>query len=127
MSFNANSAFRKVNPTLDKQPRVGPIPADQLIPWLLACGAAYYIGRLLLGLSWVWTGVVAAWGMSTWWILTAKGAWRFFGKFVAVPHWVRGQGIYRSVFASKEEKTWKPSKLARAASIAGKPSRRKRP
>lgn len=93
--------FRKVNRILDAQPRIGFIPADQLIPWLIVLGIAYYLGRVTLGLSWVWTGIFAVWGMSSWWILTAKGAWRFLGKFVRVPDWTRGQARYRSMLNRK--------------------------
>ena len=37
--------FRPVNTILGSQPRLGPIPADQIIPWFCITGASYFIGR----------------------------------------------------------------------------------
>ncbi|MGB7443438.1 MAG: hypothetical protein WA919_20425 [Coleofasciculaceae cyanobacterium] len=85
-----NSKFRKVNASLDKQPKIGPFPADQFLPWIAIAGISYYLFKIALGLSWIWTGILAAWGMSTWWILTGSHSWRFLSKFIPVPNWVRG-------------------------------------
>lgn len=95
--------FRKVNRILDAQPRIAFIPADQLIPWLAIFGLSYYVGRGLFGLTWIWTGTAAAWGISSWWILTAQGSWRFLGKFVPLPDWARGRALYRSML-NREKK-----------------------
>ena len=86
---------RKVNPYLDKQPKIGPFPADQIVPWSIIIGVSYYLFKVFLGLNWVWTGMLAAWGIATWWILTASKGWRFLSKFVPVPFWVRGYGRYK--------------------------------
>lgn len=82
--------FRKVNPSLDKAPNIGPFPADQVFPWAIIGGSSYYLFNVLLGLSWIWTGAIAGWGMSTWWILTANDSWRFLSKFIHPPTWTRG-------------------------------------
>jgi uncharacterized membrane protein (GlpM family) len=66
--------FRPVNTILGSQPRLGPIPADQIIPWFCITGASYLIGRGL-NLDWLLIGFIAAWGMSTWWILTGGPYW----------------------------------------------------
>ncbi|MGB6298681.1 MAG: hypothetical protein WBF90_21205 [Rivularia sp. (in: cyanobacteria)] len=83
------SKYRKVNGTLGKQPSIGPFPADQLVPWVIICGGSYYIAHGLLRLNWVWTIAIATWGISTWWVLTANGAWKILSKFVATPNWTR--------------------------------------
>jgi hypothetical protein len=94
--------YRKVNVTLGKQPNIGPFPADQLIPWAIICGLSYYLAHGLFRLNWVWTCAVAAWGIATWWIITANGAWRVLSKFVATPHWTRVRCLYQPVVDSKK-------------------------
>ena len=81
--------FRRVNSTLDKEPNIGPFPADQLLPWSVIALAAYLLGKGILGLSWVWTILLGVWGLVTWWILTAANSYWFFSKFTNPPHWVR--------------------------------------
>lgn len=83
-------SFKKVNQALGKQPNIGPFPADQLLPWVAIAGASYYLIKVGLGQNWVVTGAVALWGISTWWILTAKGGWWYLSKFIPVPKWSRG-------------------------------------
>ncbi|MCA1990650.1 MAG: hypothetical protein LDL41_01180 [Coleofasciculus sp. S288] len=91
------SKFRKVNPNLGQQPNIGPFPAEQFIPWLAIAGVSYYLCKVLLQMSWVWTGAIAAWGIATWWVLTGSKPWKFLSKFVRTPYWVRGYGRYRSL------------------------------
>ncbi|AFZ21983.1 hypothetical protein Mic7113_6401 (plasmid) [Allocoleopsis franciscana PCC 7113] len=97
--FNPNSSkkFRPVNSSLGTAPKVGPFPADQVIPWTAICLTSYYICKSVLGLSWLWTGIVAAWGMSTWWVLTGSKAWRFLSKLVSTPTFTRGYARYSQI------------------------------
>ncbi|MFP5274903.1 hypothetical protein [Coleofasciculus sp.] len=99
--------FRKVNENLGKQPGVGPFPAEQIIPWSMIFGASIYICRAL-GFSWTWTGVVALWGISTWWVITGSKPWRFLAKFVGTPYWVRGYGRYRRILGHEQVTNEKP-------------------
>jgi hypothetical protein len=87
---NNSKKFRSVNPSLGTAPRVGPFPADQVVPWTAICFCSYYICKSVLGLSWLWTGIIATWGMSTWWVLTGSKAWRFLSKLVPIPTFTRG-------------------------------------
>ena len=89
--------YRKVNATLGKRPSIGPFPADQLVPWAIISGVSYYLAHGLLRFNWVWTCSIAAWGIATWWNLTANGAWRILSKFVATPNWTRVRVKYRAV------------------------------
>ncbi len=91
------SSFRKVNQMLGAQPNFGPFPADQLLPWIAIAMLSYWICKLLLGLNWVWTGIIIAWGISTWWVLTGSKAWRFLSKFMPVPTWSRGFALYQRI------------------------------
>ncbi|BAZ40217.1 hypothetical protein NIES4101_61780 [Calothrix sp. NIES-4101] len=105
------SKYRKVNVALGKQPNIGPFPADQLIPWVIICGLSYYLAHGLFRLNWVWTGSIAAWGMATWWIITANGVWRILSKFVATPNWTRIRCLYQPVVNSKIANSKQKSKI----------------
>lgn len=94
---SGKSKYRTVNATLGKQPNIGPFPADQLVPWTIISGCSYYLAHGLLRLNWVWTLAIAAWGIATWWILTANGAWRILSKFVATPNWTRVRVTYKPI------------------------------
>lgn len=98
------SKYRKVNATLGKQPSIGPFPADQLVPWAIICGSSYYLAHGLLRLNWVWTISIAAWGISTWWVMTANGAWRILSKFVSTPNWIRVGISYQQLMNAKTKK-----------------------
>ncbi|MBE9180215.1 hypothetical protein IQ268_16755 [Oculatella sp. LEGE 06141] len=89
--------FRPVNPNLGLHPNVGPFPADQILPWIAIAGGSYYLFKQLLGFTWLWTGMLAAWGIATWWVLTGSKSWRFLSKFIGTPFWVRGYGRYRQI------------------------------
>ncbi|MEQ8463296.1 hypothetical protein [Coleofasciculus sp. G3-WIS-01] len=81
--------FRTVNQILGTQPRLGPFPADQVVPWSLI-GLLGYILKQLLGWNLLWTGLFVAWGWATWWTLTGAKGWMFLSKFIGVPRIVRG-------------------------------------
>lgn len=95
--------FRPVNQLLGSQPRIGPFPADQLVPWFLICAVAYFFGHQLCNLDWMVTALLMGWGCSTWWILTGSHAWRYLSKFQRTPNWTRGRMRYRSVLAFMSE------------------------
>lgn len=99
------SKQRTVNTTIGKQPNIGPFPADQLIPWVIICGLSYYLAHGLFRLNWVWTIASAAWGIATWWILTANGAWRILSKFVATPNWTRVRVEYQKILNPDQHST----------------------
>ncbi len=60
--------FRTVNQILGAQPNLGPFPASQIVPWGLILIFCWFC-KGLLNLNWLWTGLLAAWLMSTCWIL----------------------------------------------------------
>lgn len=105
MSNGANHRFRKVNPNLGRQPNIGPFPAEQFLPWVAITGVSYYSCKALLQLSWLWTGLIAAWGIASWWVLTGSKPWRFLSKFIGVPYWVRGYGRYRRMLSEQDLST----------------------
>lgn len=100
MDRKLRAGFRPVNPMLGVQPKFGPFPAEHILPWTVIAFAAYLFCQLLLGLGWLWSGLAAAWGISTWWILTGDKPWRFLSKFTPMPYWVRGYCRYQSILPS---------------------------
>ena len=95
--------FRPVNQILGSQPYLGPIPADQIIPWAVIALSVYFIINGVFGglfeddfQRWLWIVLMTGWGMATWWILTGGKSWRFLSKLIAVPTWTRGFARYQS-------------------------------
>lgn len=102
--------FRPVNQILGTQPSLGPVPADQVFPWTVIALAAYFVVNGIFGgffaddfQKWLWTVLIAGWGMGTWWILTGGRSWRFLSKFIAVPTWTRGAARYLSLLSINHE------------------------
>lgn len=102
--------FRPVNQILGTQPSLGPIPADQVLPWTVIALTSYFVVNGIFGglfadefHKWLWTLLIAAWGMATWWILTGGRSWRFLSKFIGVPSWTRGFARYQSLLEMSYE------------------------
>lgn len=92
---------RPVNQLLGQPPSLGPIPGDQVIPWLVI--AAISLGlRLFVGISWYWTGFIFVWGIFSWWILTGRRAWRFLNRFSRPPKWARGYKKYEFILEGRD-------------------------
>lgn len=87
---------------LDKSPRIFWLPADQIFPWAAIAFTSYILFSKVLGLSWIWWGSIAAWGIATWWVLTFKGMYHFFGRLVETPKWTRAIMPYQSVLSAPE-------------------------
>ena len=110
MSEERDKDFRPVNRILGTQPSLGPLPADQVFPWTIIALASYFVVNGVFGgvfqddfQKWLWTSLIAGWGMGTWWILTGGRSWRFLSKFIGVPTWTRGVARYRSFLEVKHE------------------------
>ncbi|MEM1279642.1 MAG: hypothetical protein AAGG53_06345 [Cyanobacteria bacterium P01_H01_bin.152] len=83
--------FCPVNPSLGKNPSLGPIPANLLAP----SGGFYILIEVLLSLGFVLFLLLSLWGVSTWWVVVGEKTWRFTHKFVRVPQWKRGHVSYQ--------------------------------
>ncbi|CEJ46934.1 hypothetical protein [Umezakia ovalisporum] len=110
MSEERKPEFRPVNQILGSQPSLGPIPADQIFPWIVIILASYFVVNGVFGgvfaddvQRWLWTVLIAGWGIATWWILTGGRSWRFLSKFVGVPTWTRGFARYQSLLEVNHE------------------------
>lgn len=80
--------LRTVNRILGTQPRLGPFPANQIIPWAAILLISYMVVKEGLQASWLVTGIVAAWAVATWWVVSSNKS--FLGKFVGTPRVTRG-------------------------------------
>lgn len=87
--------MRTVNRVLGDQPRLGPFPADQILPWSGIALFGYMIVKGFLAQSWFATGIFIAWGWATWWTVTANKS--FMGKFVGTPRVTRGYKRFESL------------------------------
>ncbi|MBW4586908.1 hypothetical protein G7B40_024055 [Aetokthonos hydrillicola Thurmond2011] len=110
MAKERDEDFRPVNQILGSQPSLGPIPADQVFPWTVIALSSYFIINGIFGgffqddfQKWLWTVLIAGWGMATWWILTGGRSWRFLSKFIGVPTWTRGIARYLSLLEVNHE------------------------
>lgn len=111
MAEDRDKEFRPVNQILGAKPSLGPIPADQIFPWAIIALASYFIVNGFFGSffpdewqKWLWTILIAGWGMATWWILTGGRSWRFLSKFMGVPTWTRGTARYKSFLEFRYER-----------------------
>ena len=93
--------FISVNQVLNLKPRLGPVPGEQVIPWGIIFLLSYIVCQGILGLSWLGTGLVSAWGVGTWWCVTGDQSWRFLTKFTGVPVWTRGNLPYPGLVESE--------------------------
>lgn len=110
MSEKKEQEFRPVNQILGSQPSLGPLPADQIFPWIVIALTSYFIVNGIFGglfsddfQKWLWTVLLAGWGIATWWILTGGRSWRFLSKFIGVPTWTRGFARYQSLLEVNHE------------------------
>jgi hypothetical protein len=111
MSDKQDKEFRPVNQVLGTQPSLGPIPADQIFPWLAIALVSYFIIHGIFGSAfsdqwqkWLWTLLCCGWGIATWWILTGGRSWKFLSRFIGVPTWTRGVARYQSFLAFEHER-----------------------
>ncbi|MBC1237825.1 hypothetical protein VF14_16220 [Nostoc linckia z18] len=110
MSEEREQEFRPVNQVLGSQPSLGPIPADQILPWTVIALSSYLIINGIFGglfqeefQKWLWTLLMTGWGIATWWILTGGRSWSFLSKFIGVPAWTRGFARYQSLLEVNHE------------------------
>lgn len=94
---------RIVNRALGKQPKIGPFPANQIIPLLIVLILSYTVKQVFT-LNWINTSLFAGWLLGSVWIITGERPWRFLSKFACVPHFVRGGIHYKPLLDNEEKK-----------------------
>lgn len=74
---DVDSQFVKVPKILQQEASIGPIPADQLVPWTGFIVIGFFVAYILLGLSLQITGLLIVWLISSWWLLTGKKSYKY--------------------------------------------------
>lgn len=87
--------FRVVNQTLGSQPKIGPFPADQILPWTVIAIASTLFFYYILNIGWLATLFTTFWGWATWWFVSTNKS--FLGKFVGTPRISRGYMPFSSL------------------------------
>jgi hypothetical protein len=98
MNSAPDREFIRFNKILGKEASIGPIPANQLVPWIAITMVCYTItnGFLSLGISWFFA--TTFWLILSWWILTGFKPYKFIDQFKRPPgkDWCNGNKIYIS-------------------------------
>jgi hypothetical protein len=98
METKVEQKFIKVNRILGKQASIGPIPADQLGPWIAIIVISYIITNGLFSLGMGWFFITSFWLIVSWWILTGNQPHQFLDKWRNPPgtEWYNSNNIYIS-------------------------------
>jgi hypothetical protein len=103
MENNPQNEFIKVNRILGKQASIGPIPAEQLVPWIAIIIVSYIITNGLLSLGMGWFFATSFWLIVSWWILTGNQPHQFLDRWRKPPgnEWYNCNNIYISPLPEK--------------------------
>jgi hypothetical protein len=74
-----------VNKLLGQQASIGPIPAEQLIPWVVCTVTAFFITNILFDLPMHISILTSVWLIVSWWMLTGKRSYQFTDRFASLP------------------------------------------
>ncbi|WP_227788727.1 hypothetical protein [Nodularia sp. LEGE 04288] len=93
-----NQEFIKVNRILGKQTSIGPIPSEQLVPWIAIIIVCYVATNGFLSLGMGWFFATSFWLIVSWWILTGNQPHEFLDRWRNPPgtEWCNGNSIYIS-------------------------------
>ena len=96
----------KVNKILGKRASIGPIPADQMIPWAAIGCLSYFVVGMLLGRGFFPWLVCWVWLVATWWTLTGEKTYAYVKSWVSPPghDWINAETLF---VRATEPGTWK--------------------
>lgn len=77
--------FIKYNKILGKEASIGPVPANQLVPWLGLVLIAYTLTNGLFSLGLGWFFGLSFWLVVSWWMLTGSRPYRFLNQWRSPP------------------------------------------
>lgn len=106
----------KVSKFMGKRASIGPIPADQLFPWVAIGLITYFMIRMMLGGNYLlWLGCWF-WLAATWWALTGNKTFRYLKQWVSPPghDWVNGVSMFVRV---TDHGVWKRKRKERLQAI----------
>jgi hypothetical protein len=93
----------KVNKILGKQAGLGPIPANQILPWFAIITISYFIFDGLLGWGIPKVVVISFWLILSWWFVTGKDPDKYVNRFRKPKgkNWILGGAVYISPLRKK--------------------------
>lgn len=127
MSQDPEKDFVRVNKIIGKQASVGPIPANQILPWCGFAVLSYFLTNGLFSFGLPSFLVVTFWLTVSWWLLTGNSPYLFTDGFRNPPgkEWCNGNAIYISPLEERElpETSAKRRKLKVANKAKTSPSK----
>lgn len=98
-----DKTFIKVNKALGKIPSIGPVPANQILPWISILIASWVFTMELFNLGLVGFFSVSIWLIATWWLLTGNRAYQFLDRFKSPPgtDWITGYARYTPLLRNR--------------------------
>jgi len=122
MNFDVERDPVKVNKVLGKRASIGPIPADQLVPWIILGCLAFFIVRMMLGMSLMVWAATWIWFAMTWWVLTGEATYKFVKSWIPTPgdDWIDAKTLFvpatdRGTFERQKRERLKPVTLSTKA------------
>ena len=93
----------KVNKILGKQAGFGPIPANQILPWLAIIVLTYFIFDGLLSWGIPKVSIISFWLILSWWFVTGKDPDKYINRFrkPKAKNWTIGGALYVSPLLSR--------------------------
>lgn len=97
--------FVKVNKALGKIPSIGPVPANQILPWIAIIIGSWVVTMELFSLGLAAFFAICFWLIATWWLLTGKHSYDFTDRFKSTPgsDWTTGYCRYYSLLRVREQ------------------------
>jgi hypothetical protein len=106
MSMDVERDPVRVNKLLGERASIGPIPAEQLLPWVAIGGVSFFIVRMLLAQSFMVWILCWIWLNGTWWVLTGEKTYQFIKSWATPPGWDWTNGETLFIRAHEDTVMW---------------------
>ena len=77
MNNQSDNKFIKVPKIYQQEASIGPVPADQLVPWAGLVITSFFVCEVILSLGLTFWGVSSVWLIASWWFLTGKKSYQY--------------------------------------------------
>ena len=103
MRRDPDQEFIRYNKILGKEASIGPIPANQLVPWIGLTLLCYILTNAFLSLGLGWFFATSFWLIVSWWMLTGNQPHQFLDRWRSPPgeEWCNGDRRYISLLPSQ--------------------------
>lgn len=115
-SLDPDKDVIEVNKILGEKASIGPIPADQFVPWIVIAAIVFFVFYMLLGLGFNWWLAISAWLITSWRVLTGKKTYDFINKWMQPPgkDWINWNTLWISV---SDYGIWKRKRTEKIQSV----------